>query len=133
MKLRILEDALKHYMLSADCNNEDRQEVESALTTCVAVAERYDDRELWQDSVQLITTNTLMDLLNTTTYDIYGKLARTNNGEVAFSEYAHAVRENTFLRPLTNGQLYCGYDFISDLWSANECTNNNNADGTFKR
>ena len=133
MKLQTLENALKHYMLSADCSNEEREDVDSALRTCYAVAERYEDRDLWQDSVQLITTNCLVDLLNTVTYDEYGKLARANNGKVEFSSYAYAVRQNTFLSQLTNGQLLCGYDLIADLWAANEATNDNDENGAFRK
>ena len=131
MKLQTIENALKHYMLSADCSVEEREDVDSALRTCYAVSERYADRKLWQDSVQLITTSTLIDFLNMSTYDTFGKLAKLHNGDVPFEYYAAAVR-NQGLEQLTNGQIECGYEFINDLWRDNEESGANNEDGTFK-
>lgn len=131
MKLQTIENALKHYMLSADCSKEEREDVDSALRTCHAVAERYDDRERWQDSVQMIPTSVLVDFLNTTTYDVYGKLAKIHNGKVPFSYYKDAVRKETMLSQLTDGQLECGYELINDLWQDNNSSGENNIDGTF--
>lgn len=130
MKLQTIENALKHYMLSADCSVEEREDIDSALRTCHAVAERYADRNLWQDSVQLITTSTLIDFLNMSTYDTFGKLAKRHDGKVPFEHYVAAVR-NKGLEQLTNGQIECGYEFINDLWHDNEASGDNSIDGTF--
>lgn len=131
MKLRLLKEALEHYVLSADCSENDRQDVFAAITECAQLEERYSDRELWKDSVHVITTSSLIDFLNMTTYDDFGKLAKSHDGRPPFDYYANEVRCG-FQSDLTDNAIRCGYDFLCDLWGDNERYGNNNEDGTFR-
>lgn len=132
MELRILKEALEHYVLSADCAAEDRRKVFDAIAECNEQAERYDSRELFLDSVYLVTTDSLSDLLNLATYDEYGKLAKAHNGSVPFDCYTHAVRK-WMLNDMTNRSLQLGYEIIRDLWRDNEADGCHNDDGTMDR
>lgn len=129
MKLNLLKAALEHYVLSADCSENDRQDVFEAITECAHLEERYSDRKMWKDSVHVITTGSLIDFLNMTTYNDYGKLAKPRNGNVPFECYAAVVRQG-FQTDLTDDALRCGYDFLHDLWNDNEAYGNHNEDGT---
>lgn len=134
MKLRLIKEALEHYVLSADCSENDREEVFMAISECAQLEERYEDRDLWKDAVSLITNSDLLDFLNFTTYDILGKLNRINDGEAPFESYAREVRRMPGYQ-LTDGQLRAGYEFIMDLWHDNEAygCGYNNPDGTFNK
>lgn len=129
MKLRLIKEALEHYVLSADCSEKDREEVFIAISECARLEERYNGRELWQDAVSLITTSDLLDVLNQTTYDILGKLNRANDGYAPFESYAREVR-HTLGYQFTDNQLRSGYEFLMDLWHDNEAYGVNNEDGT---
>lgn len=129
MKLTVLKNALENYMLCADCDYTDRGAAVEALAEINRLIERFTDRDLWKDEVQIITTNDALTLLNAATYDVYGKLAVKDSA--TFKAYATSVR-NLFDVDLTNTVLHCGYDFINDLWRDNQEAGCNNPDGTFK-
>lgn len=132
MKITTLQKALDYYLQSAECHEEKEvYNTLSAIKELAATKDRLQDDDLWKGSVQVISSSQLTDFLNLTTYDIYGKLARTHNGKPPFEYYAHNCRQN-LIEDLTNDQLMFGYDFLSDLWQANEETGDNNEDGTFK-
>lgn len=133
MKLNVLKAALKHYALSADCSEADRKEAFSALASCEHVAERYASSDIWQNECFVVTADTMDNLLNATTYDIYGKQRKLHGDNMDLNHYAQAVRSHAGLDELTNEQLEFGYEIISDLWSDNETYGNNNADGTFNK
>lgn len=130
MKLNVLKEALGYYVQSADCSTADRSEAIKAYNECLRQEERYDDCKLWKDHVHVITTNSLLALLNTATYDIYGKLARIHGDEVPFGYYTDAVRKTLDI-DLTNDALRTGFDFLHDLWRDNDAAGYNNEDGTF--
>jgi hypothetical protein len=130
MKLEILKKALEHYILSADCSEADRQNVFDAIAECNNQIERYYSRELWMDTVYIVTSDSMHTLLNKVTYDNYGKLKKSC-GQVPFEWYAEDVRK-AFDMDLTNEVLQLGYHFVSDLWNDNEADGENNPDGTFK-
>lgn len=132
MKLELLTKALRHYALSADCTSDDRELVFDAIDECSAQAERYDSRDLWRDTVYLVSADSLDNLLNMATYDIYGVVAKRLKGQTEFHHYEHAVRQYG-LDDMTKSALMLGYDIISDLWRENEANGDHNVDGTFKR
>jgi hypothetical protein len=129
MKLNVLKNALENYMLCADCDYTDRGAAVEALAEINRLIERFTDRDLQKDEVQIITVNDVMTLLNAATYDIYGKLAADDRG--TFEAYAYKVRDLLDV-DMTNVALEIGYSFISDLWHDNQEAGCNNPDGTFK-
>ena len=136
MDIRIMKEALKNYAQSADCPAKDRGKVLEAIGECQATIDQilacgdYDD--IMYD-VCTISSITVTDFLNLTTYDIYGKLAKTHGGRCQLSHYIHAIRRDLFLETLTAAQLELGCNFLADLWSDNEASGEHNPDGTFKR
>lgn len=89
-------------------------------------------KDEWLQDVTPMTTASCISVLNMLTYDIYGKIARRNHGEVLLEEYMDACRyELDGVDTMTESQLQYGYDFVGDLWQENENINGNNADGTF--
>lgn len=132
MKLKLLKEALQHYVLSADCSDDDREQVFEAIDECTELDERVLYRELWKDEVYIVSIDSLLGLLNAATYDDYGRLARKLGHDVPFKCYADAIREWNFTE-LTNRAVQLGYDLICDLWRDNEAYGSNNSDGTFNR
>ena len=130
MKLELLKTALEHYVLSADCSEDNRKNVFEAIAECNELIERYESRDIWKDTVYLVSSESLSDLLNLATYDEYGKLARIHNGNVPFPYYADKVRKWQHT-DLTNRSLELGYDIVSNLWHDNEEQGKNKPDGTF--
>lgn len=128
MKLNVLKNALVLYMLSADCPSDERADAVSAFAELERLTERFSDRDLWKDDVQVLTTNDVMTLLNVATYDMYGKLAA--KGCFEFHVYEHTVREQLDV-DLTRESLRCGFDLVKDLWFDNQEAGCNNPDGTF--
>lgn len=134
MKLETLIKALEHYIPSAECSEDERKEALAALKSCQSVRERFASSDIWSDTIYVVTSDALSSLLNTATYDIYGKCARTGHGNnVKFEYYAHDCRRRGALEELTDEQLQLGYDIISDLWHDNEASGYNNEDGSFRR
>lgn len=132
MKLELMKAALQHYVLSADCKEKYREDAFAAIDELTETIERYEDRKLWHDEGCLLPVSLLIDLLNETTYDDYGKRAKASNGYYPFEYYASNVRDkHAGFQQLTNKQLYHGYEVIRDLWQANEDYGSNNEDGTF--
>lgn len=131
MKLSILKAALEHYALSADCSNEDRQEVFAALASCAQVQERFSNCDIWHDECFVLTADTLGDLLNLATYDLFGKRQKAfGQQRMPFAHYAFECRK--YVEGITNEQLQLGYEIIGDLWHDNEALEQHNDDGTFK-
>lgn len=132
MKLELLTKALKHYVLSADCKESDREDVFDAIIECSAVAERFDGRDIWKDTAYIVAAGSMDMLLNMATYDIYGQLAKPRNGNVSFSLYEDTVRSYG-LKDMSTSALMLGYDVLSDLWRSNEESGDHNPDGTFNK
>lgn len=129
MKLETLTNALRHYLLSADA--QDVHSVFDALEECNALAERFSGRDIWKDTLYLVSADSLDTLLNMATYDIYGKLAKPRKGIVSFSLYEDTVRTYG-MDDMTRSSLMLGYDIVSDLWLSNEESGDHNPDGTFR-
>lgn len=132
MKLTTIQKALEHYMLSADCPEEERQEVVDALKSCSKADERYDDRDIWNSEVYVIPAPALSELLNWSTYDIYGKRAKMHGTNLRFSYYSHDCRRFG-LDQLSDEALELGFDVIGDLWRDNEAAGSHTAEGTFQQ
>lgn len=127
MELNIIKTALQHYLTSGDCENV--VDVAKAIDNCDELIARGVDEN---DTVHIVSTLSLTELLNCATYDDYGRLARLFGGDVSFAQYATRVRSFT-MSDLTDDVLQLGYYFINDLWHDNERAGDNNPDGTFKR
>ena len=133
MKLNILKAALEYYAMSADCSNEDRQEVFAAITSCAQVQERFTYSDTYKNECYVLSADAMAGLLNIATYDWYGRRQKIyGNGEhrLPFDHYAAECRK--YIPDLTNEQLELGYDYIGDLWHDNEALEQHNDDGTFK-
>lgn len=132
MKLELMKAALQHYLLSADCEEKNREDVFAALDEIAETIERYKDRKLWNDEGYLIPASLLAYMLNKTTYNDYGKRAKRHGGNCPFEYYAYDVRDKHIgFEQLTNKQLQHGYEVIRDLWQTNEECDSHNEDGTF--
>lgn len=128
MKLGTLKKALEHYLYTADC---DKEEVVEALTECAQLEERFDDYEALEGNSCILSINSVLQLLNLTTYDIYGKMKKAGRC-TSLNHYAHEVRLKLGL-DMTLDTLSIGYSFVKDLWHDNEEIGANNEDGTFRR
>lgn len=137
MDIRILKEALKHYVQSADCPTENRDKVLEAIGECQATIDRLISNEDPDDfgfTVRTIPFLVLSDFLNILTYDIYGKRAKAHGTKFPFSYYAHDVYKAFFNTDLlTAEQLLDGYEVIADLWQDNEANGEHNSDGTFNK
>lgn len=135
MKLTTLTNAIRHYIASGNCSPNELNDALDALTSLNSVYERIDEHNAITDCVAVVTIGVLTDMLNNTTYDVYGKLARRHDGYVRFEDYARDVRRDVGVcsSELTNEQLAAGYDVVRDLWSVNDEDGSNNTDGTFKK
>lgn len=135
MKIELIKKALRNYVISAECSNDERDDVFDALDEIAETVERYDGIELWKGDALIVPLPTIIDILNEMTYDDYGKLAKIHNGVAPFEYYAHVVRDEHCdgMAMLTDRQLRCGYDLLSDLWDDNDKDGSNNDDGTFKK
>jgi hypothetical protein len=128
MKLETVKKSLELYLTTVT-NETERIEIQNSINECQQQIDRYQSRDIWEDDIYIITPNSLVDLLNFSTYDEYGKLRRTN-GSVTFEQYRELVNKQMFL-DLTDNSLQLGLDVIGDLWSDNEEYGDNNPDGTF--
>jgi hypothetical protein len=128
MKLETVKKSLELYLTTVT-NETERIEIQNSINECQQQIDRYQSRDIWEDDIYVITPNSLVDLLNFSTYDEYGKLRRTN-GSVTLEQYRELVNKQMFL-DLTDNSLQLGLDVIGDLWSDNEEYGDNNPDGTF--
>jgi hypothetical protein len=92
---------------------------------------RKEEDDAYVGCIQFVDTMAMLDLMNMSTYDDYGKLAKAHGRDATFDEYATEVRK--WHPTLTDENLHCGYDYVKDLWSDNEATGSNNEDGTFNK
>ena len=128
MKLETVKKSLELYLTTVT-NETERIEIQNSINECQQQIDRYQSRDIWEDDIYVITPNSLVDLLNFSTYDEYGKLRRTN-GSITLEQYRELVNKQMFL-DLTDNSLQLGLDVIGDLWSDNEEYGDNNPDGTF--
>ena len=129
MKLETIKKSLELYLTTVTDETE-RIGIQNSIKECEQQIERYQSRDIWKDTIYIITPNSLVDLINFGTYDNYGKLRRTN-GSVSLEQYRELMNHQLFL-DLTDNCLQLGLDVIGDIWSDNEEYGDNNPDGTFK-
>ena len=101
---------------------------------------------VYGDDCYVVAANAAMELMNMSTYDDYGKLARvkcpvgaisTDDTTIArqsfvdFDDYYHKV--NWYACGISRGLAEDAFDYLSDLWYDNERYGNNGDDGTYKR
>ena len=129
MKLETIKKSLELYLTTVTDETE-RIGIQNSIKECEQQIERYQSRDIWKDTIYIITPNSLVDLINFGTYDNYGKLRRLN-GSVSLEQYRELMNHQLFL-DLTDNCLQLGLDVIGDIWSDNEEYGDNNPDGTFK-
>lgn len=127
MKLRTIKNALEFYAQSEHCEN--KADVLEAIVECSELIKRDVDE---YDTVHIVSNNNMIDLLNVSTYDEFGKIL-AKNSEATFYDYAKLVRKDMMFSDLTNETIRPGYEFVFDLWHNNEAVGSNNPDGTFKK
>ena len=132
MKFNVLKKALESYLSNVANDVDERNEALEALNECYCLMEHFYAMDTSRERVYVVTSECLRDLMFEATYDIYGKRAKKRNGVVSFDTYKHEVRAHS-IEGLTNKHLMFGYDIISDVWSSNEESGNNNEDGTLNR
>jgi hypothetical protein len=123
LKLELVKTLLEN-QLTITTDETERTEITNTLSEINEILE-YTDR------VCLITSDSVIGLLNLVTYNDYGRF-RKSNGSISFEQYSELVRSNYLLDNLTDRNLNCGYCFLNDLWSDNEHFGHNNPDGTIK-
>lgn len=122
MELSVLKSVLEFYLNSGN----ESESVERLLDDCNELIDRGFEPD---DTVQIIPDLTVMDLLNISTYDEFGKLLK-QNPETTVDEYRQ-ICTDLFTTDLSTTTVESGYYFIRDLWSDNEHYGHNNSDGTF--
>ncbi len=122
MELSVLKSVLEFYLNSGN----ESESVERLLDDCNELIDRGFESD---DTVQIIPDLTVMDLLNISTYDEFGKLLK-QNPETTIDEYRQ-VCNDLFTTDLSTTTVESGYYFIRDLWNDNEHYGHNNSDGTF--
>ena len=124
MTTELIKKSLELYLTTVTDETE-RVQVQQSIDECLEQIDCSDD-----DQICLVSPLSLLDLLNNSTYNIYGKLKRSND-TVTFEQYRDSVNRHLTL-DLTDRCLKIGYYFVRDLWSDNERYGSNNPDGTFK-
>lgn len=127
MELSLLKTVLESYLKSGNCSESESESIERALYDCYELTNRGYSQN---DTVQIVTDLSVMDLLNISTYNNFGKQLKQNPNST-LDDYRQ-VCNNLFLNELSTTTLESGYYFIRDLWSDNEQDGNNNPDGTFR-
>jgi hypothetical protein len=125
MELSILKSALELYLNSDNCS--DPESVQKTINDCNELLNNGFEPT---DTVQIVPDLTIMDLLNISTYDEFGKQLK-QNPNTTIDEYRQTCN-NMFSNELTTSMVESGYYFIRDLWNDNEHYGNNNPDGTFR-
>lgn len=135
MKLQKLLDMIelveKHQLMDVVDIKEELIEVKTRY-------EEHDERDTWEDTVHIITLPGVVDLMNRTLYDYYGRMRRRiEPNEITDRFFIAELRcettsENFGFEQFTSEMLQAGYEVIHDLWGENEAIGDNNPDGSFK-
>lgn len=123
MELTTIKNALEFYAQSGRCTDDELVQISDTLSDCYELISRDVD-----DTVHIVPTLSLTDLLNIATYNDLGRMLK-QNPDTTFEQYATIVRE-LLVSDLSNSTIELGYYFIRDLWNDNERYGNNKPDGT---
>ena len=135
MKLSTLNLAIAHALshsqgLTPD-ELKDILEIHDQIVELGIVAEDYDI------GVTITSTYSIANLLNSATYDVFGKLLkkftsdRPTYSRIVKREYRDYCR--SMFGELTDRQIDDAADFLLDLWKDNEENGYNNPDGSFNK
>jgi hypothetical protein len=128
MELSVLKSVLEFYLNSGNCSESEFESINRTLNDCNELLDLDYEPD---DTVQIVPDLTVMDLLNISTYDEFGKLLK-QNPETTVDEYRQ-ICTDLFTTELSTTTVESGFYFIRDLWNDNERYNSNNPDGTFNR
>lgn len=105
-------------------------EIHDQIVELGVVAEDYDI------GVTIASTYSIANLLNSATYDVFGKLLKKfTPNRPTYNRLVKRVYRNycrSMFGELTDRQIDDAAHFLLDLWTANEEEGCNNPDGTFK-
>lgn len=149
MEIKLLKDALTHYVSTAECSQNDQvAQCLNAFTELTeaerAIANAGHD---WY-AIYPVPCMVIDELVNQFFYDTIGKLMRshtygmtvdqvrasTYTQQLIVSEAVTAIQESKELLTadqLPQSTLEAGIQLVIDLWLDNEATGDNNPDGTF--
>lgn len=111
----------------------DLHETLKTLKSLEAVLDKTENGRIWDWQVLPISMNDACNILNVTSYDEYGKLARANNGQVSIEDFEQVVYKQYIFDDMYREFLSSGYDIVKDLWDENEAYGNNKPDGTYNK
>lgn len=121
MELSVLKSVLEFYLNSGN----ESESVKKLLDDCNELLDRGLNSD---DTVQIVPDLAVMDLLNISTYNKFGKLLKQNS-ETNIDKYRQ-ICNDLLATDLSTTTIETGYYFIRDLWNDNEHYKNNNPDGT---
>ena len=127
MTISLLKTVLESYLNSTNCSESDLESINRTLDDC---NELLDLNYRPNDTVQILSDLSVMDLLNLCTYNEFGKLLK-QNPDCTLDDYDQ-ICNRLFLNDLSTTNLESGFYFIRDLWSDNERFGHNNPDGSIK-
>ena len=130
MKLETLKKSLELYLETTHDENE-RTEIINSISEIDRQIKQYRSRNIFNDTIHLITPSTITELLNLITYNEFGKLKKST-GSVSIEQYTGIINNCYLLDELTVDLIEHGYCFVNDLWRDNEHFGHNTPDGTIK-
>lgn len=107
-------------------------EAKQAVAEIEEIQQRVGSNDAFTGECYILHADSVIDLLNLSTYNTFGKLFVECNGEVNFSDYEQKVRYMCACDCMTTSAIKVGYDVIKDLYSDNELLEYHNPDGSFK-
>jgi hypothetical protein len=128
MELSVLKSVLEFYLNSGNCSESEFESINRTLNDCNELLDLDYEPD---DTVQIIPDLLVMDLLNISTYDKFGKQLK-QNPNTTVDDYRQ-ICTNLFCNEPSTSTVETGFYFIRDLWSDNERYGSNNPDGTFHR
>jgi len=109
-------------------------ELKSRMVSYYQEGDKYSD---WDLEIAAVSVDTLTDLMNEVSYDVYGRIykgidgyARVNGMSIK-QQYINHMHK--WYSGLTASSTEMAWEVISDLWAENESSGNNMSDGTYNK
>lgn len=149
MKLRTIKQALELAITSPDVTPSDRQSLIDAYDEVQATFHRLNNPyDILQNdspldiSCDIISSYDLSNLLNESTYDMFGRIVRETINKCPDSDYQKACAIATYYREMTSTgsgyesltvqQIIDVGEFLWDLWHDNEACGVHDSTGAFR-
>lgn len=147
MKIKTLKLALSTALMNPNLSDDDRQAILQAYDELLESVNQIShcDSQPLDNHIVIVAWHDFADMLNETTYDIFGKEAKRcisfckncddydDARELAINSYVSLMtNRGSPYASVTHSQAISAADFFWDLWTDNEDNGAHNEDGTFK-